>query len=410
MLEIETIATGNAIIKVVGVGGGGNNAVNRMIEYGLKDIEFTSVNTDKQVLISSDATHKIQIGEKITKGLGAGAKPEIGQKAAEESREEITRVLSGADMVFVTAGMGGGTGTGAAPVVAEIAKSLGILTIGIVTKPFTMEGRRRMVQAESGIEELKNNVDTLIIIPNDRLLMMADKKTSIKDSFKTADDVLRQGIQGISDLIKREGIINLDFADVRTVMKDRGLAHMGIGYAKGEDKAEEAVRMAINSPLLETSIEGAKGVLLNITGGPELTLFDAAEAAEIVQQSIDMDAVFIYGVAMDETLADEIIVTVIATGFEDEKKHEPQIVMPQEQPANAESVLERRGKEEQEMRDKSDYKMKIEQFIESRNSQKTPFVSRNTYTPSVGAKDEFKDDDDNDSENGIRIPTWLSGR
>lgn len=316
MLDFDTGATNVAVIKVVGVGGGGNNAVNRMIEVGLKDIEFIAINTDKQVLLSSKATHKIQIGEKLTKGLGAGANPDIGQKAAEESRDEIAKVLNGADMVFVTAGMGGGTGTGAAPVVAQIAKDMGILTIGIVTKPFSVEGRRRLIQAEGGLDSLGSSVDTLVIIPNDRLLSVSDKKTTVMDAFKMADDVLRQGIQGISDIIKQEAYINLDFADVKAVMKDRGLAHMGIGKSKGENKAEEAVKMAINSPLLETTIDGAEGLLLNITGGPDLSLFEASQAAEIVQQSVDKDATFIYGVAIDDSLSDEIIVTVIATGFD----------------------------------------------------------------------------------------------
>ncbi len=316
MLELETVSTNVVVMKVVGVGGGGNNAVNRMIDCGLKDIEFIAINTDKQVLMNSKAIVKIQIGEKLTKGLGAGANPEIGQKAAEESREDIMSALKGANMVFVTAGMGGGTGTGAAPVVASIAKEMGILTVGVVTKPFTTEGRRRAVQAEAGIEELRKAVDTLVVIPNDRLLMISDKHTSVLEAFRNADDVLRQSIQGISDVIRQEGAINLDFADVKAVMKDRGLAHMGIGHAKGENKSEEAVKMAINSPLLETSIDGAKGVLLHVTGGPELSMLEANEVAEIVQQLVDIDATFIYGMGIDENLKDEIIVTVIATGFD----------------------------------------------------------------------------------------------
>lgn len=316
MLEFDTDMENFAQIKVVGVGGGGNNAVNRMIAAGLKGVEFISVNTDKQALMLSKATQKIQIGEKLTRGLGAGANPEIGHKAAEESRDEIAQAIKGADMVFVTAGMGGGTGTGAAPIVAGIAKEMGILTVGVVTKPFTFEGRKRMVHAESGIGELKDCVDTLVIIPNDRLLQVAEKKTSIVEAFKIADDVLRQGVQGISDLIAVPGLVNLDFADVKTIMKDTGFAHMGIGRASGENRAEEAARMAIHSPLLETSIEGARGVLLNITGGSDLGLFEVNAAAELVQKSADPDANIIFGAVINEDLNDEILITVIATGFD----------------------------------------------------------------------------------------------
>lgn len=315
-----------AQIKVVGVGGGGNNAVNRMIESGLKGVEFVAINTDKQALSLSKANQKIHIGEKLTKGLGAGANPEIGQKAAEETKEEIAQVLKGADMVFVTAGMGGGTGTGAAPVVAEIAKELGILTVGVVTKPFTFEGRRRMLHAEKGIEELKNKVDTLVTIPNDRLLQIAEKKTSLAAAFAMADDILRQGVQGISDLIAVPGLVNLDFADVKTIMIDTGLAHMGIGKAKGENRAEDAARQAIQSPLLETSIDGARGVLLNITGGPDLGLFEVNAAADLVQKAVDPDANIIFGAVIDESLKEEIVITVIATGFDKRPstlKHKP---------------------------------------------------------------------------------------
>lgn len=305
-----------AQIKVIGCGGGGNNAVNRMIEAGLQGVDFIALNTDKQALVMSQAEHKIQIGEKITKGLGAGANPEIGQKSAEESREEIYKALEGADMVFITAGMGGGTGTGAAPVVATIAKELGILTVGVVTKPFTFEGRKRMEQADKGIEELKTKVDTLVTIPNDRLLQIAEKKTSLSEAFKIADDVLLQGVQGISDLIAVPGLINLDFADVKTIMENKGLAHMGIGWASGENRAVEAAQKAIQSPLLETSIQGAKGVLLNITGGSQLGLFDVNEAAELVAQAADPDVNLIFGAVIDESLQDEIKITVIATGFD----------------------------------------------------------------------------------------------
>ena len=316
LLEFDIDLEHFAQIKVIGVGGGGNNAVNRMIESGLKGVEFITVNTDKQALFLSQANMKIQIGEKLTKGLGAGANPEIGQKAAEESKDEIAQSLKGADMVFVTAGMGGGTGTGAAPVVAAIAKEMGILTVGVVTKPFTFEGKRRGQHAEKGIEHLKDNVDTLVTIPNDRLLQVIEKKTSIMEAFRMADDILRQGVQGISDLIAVPGLVNLDFADVKTIMLNTGIAHMGIGRAAGENRAEEAAKQAIQSPLLETSIEGARGVLLNITGGADLGLFEVNAAAELVQKSADPDANIIFGAVIDEKLGDEIFITVIATGFE----------------------------------------------------------------------------------------------
>ena len=316
MLEFDVDMGNFAQIKVIGVGGGGNNAVNRMISAGLHGVEFIAINTDSQVLSRSEANTKIQIGEKITKGLGAGANPEIGEKAANESSDEIEQALKGADMVFITAGMGGGTGTGAAPVVAQIAKDMGILTVGIVTKPFMFEGRKRMQNAERGIENLKNYVDTLVTIPNDRLLQAVDKKTSIVDAFKKADDVLRHGVQGISDLITVPGLVNVDFADVRTIMLNAGLAHMGIGRASGENRAEEAVKQAINSPLLETAIDGAKGVLMNIVGDKELGMFEVSTAASMVQEAIDPDANFIFGAAIDDTLEDEIIITVIATGFD----------------------------------------------------------------------------------------------
>ena len=319
MLDFDTEFEGFAKIKVVGVGGGGNNAVNRMIDMGMTSVEFISINTDKQALLLSQATDKMQIGEKITKGLGAGANPEIGLKAAEESKDEIAQKLKGADMVFVTAGMGGGTGTGAAPVVAQIAKEMGILTVGIVTKPFAFEGRRRMKFAEQGIEELRKNVDTLVTIPNDRLLQVVQPNTTLLDAFKLADDVLRQGVQGISDLIAVPGLVNVDFADVKTIMKNTGFAHMGTGRASGEGRAENAAKAAIQSPLLETSIEGAKGVLVNFTGGTEFTLFEANAAAAMVQDCVDEDSNFIFGAVIDETLKDEIIVTVIATGFENAK-------------------------------------------------------------------------------------------
>ena len=311
---------GMATIKVVGVGGAGNNGVNRMVENGLKSVEFISVNTDRQQLNVSKANKKIQIGEKLTRGLGAGANPEVGKCSAEESKTEIAEALKGADMVFVTAGMGGGTGTGAAPIVAEVSKEMGILTVGVVTKPFPFEGKRRMMQAESGIEELRQNVDTLIIIPNEKLLQVVEKQTSIMDAFKMSDDVLRQGVQGISDLITIPGLVNLDFADVKTIMLDAGVAHIGIGRASGEHRAQEAARQAIHSPLLETSIEGAGGVLLNVTGGKDLCLLEISEAADLVQKSVDPDANIIFGAVIDEKLENEIVITVIATGFE---KNEP---------------------------------------------------------------------------------------
>ncbi|EHQ91538.1 cell division protein FtsZ [Desulfosporosinus youngiae] len=316
MLEFDTDINQFAMIKVIGVGGGGNNAVNRMITAGLQGVDFVTVNTDSQTLQFSRASEKIQIGIKLTKGLGAGANPDIGAKAAEESREELAKALKGSDMVFVTAGMGGGTGTGAAPIVAEVAKEMGALTVGVVTRPFTFEGRKRAMQAEKGIAELKSKVDTLITIPNDRLLQVVDKHTTIHEAFRVADDVLRQGVQGISDLIAVPGLINLDFADVKTIMSNTGSALMGIGQADGENRAADAARKAISSPLLETSIEGAKGVLLNITGGTNLTLFEVNEAAGIIAEAADPEANIIFGAVIDEDLKDEIRVTVIATGFD----------------------------------------------------------------------------------------------
>ncbi len=316
MLDFDVEMEQFAQIKVIGVGGGGNNAVNRMIEGGLRGVEFLAVNTDKQALFLSKANMKIQIGDKLTKGLGAGSDPEIGQKAAEENRDEIAQALKGSDMVFVTAGMGGGTGTGAAPVVAAVAKELGILTVGVVTKPFTFEGRKRMAQAEKGIAQLKEHVDTLIIIPNDRLLQVIQKNTSMVEAFKMADDILKQGVQGISDLIAVPGLVNLDFADVKTIMLNTGIAHMGTGRASGENRAEEAAKQAVHSPLLETSIEGARGVLLNITGGSDLGLLEVNAAAELVQKSADPEANIIFGAVIDESLNDELLITVIATGFD----------------------------------------------------------------------------------------------
>ena len=305
-----------AVIKVVGVGGGGTNAVNRMVDAGLRGVEFVAVNTDAQALQMCDADVKIHIGSKITRGLGAGANPTIGHQAAIESKDELRDAIKGADMVFVTAGKGGGTGTGAAPVIAELAKELGALTVGVVTRPFAFEGKRRANQAEGGIQLLREKVDTLIIIPNDRLLQVVERRTSIIDAFKVADDVLRQGVQGITDLITVPGLINLDFADVRTIMKDAGSALMGIGVSGGENRAVEAAKAAISSPLLEASVEGARGILLNITGGADLGLFEINEAAEIISSAADSDCNIIFGAVIDQTLGDEVRVTVIATGFD----------------------------------------------------------------------------------------------
>ncbi|HAC1115392.1 TPA_asm: cell division protein FtsZ [Listeria monocytogenes] len=324
MLEFDTSSESLATIKVIGVGGGGNNAVNRMIEHGVQGVEFISVNTDAQALNLAKAETKLQIGTKLTRGLGAGAVPEIGKKAAEESREQIEEALKGSDMVFVTAGMGGGTGTGAAPVIAQIAKEMGALTVGVVTRPFGFEGPKRTKQALTGTEAMKEAVDTLIVIPNDRLLQIVDKNTPMLEAFREADNVLRQGVQGISDLIAVPGLINLDFADVKTIMTNRGSALMGIGIATGENRAAEAAKKAISSPLLETSVDGAKGVLMNITGGSNLSLYEVQEAAEIVSSASDEDVNMIFGSVINDELKDELIVTVIATGFDEAKQAQQQ--------------------------------------------------------------------------------------
>ncbi len=310
----STVKSGDTL-KVIGVGGGGCNVVNRMVRVGMQGVEFIAVNTDRQCLASSEATQKLPIGEKLTGGKGAGANPDVGRESAKESKDQISALLDNTDMVFVTAGMGGGTGTGAAPVVAEIAKSRGILTVGVVTKPFSFEGRRRMDQAMRGIEELQSKVDSLVIIPNDRLQYATDEKITFANAFAIADDVLRQAVQSISDLITTTGLINLDFADVTAVMKDAGLAHMGVGRAAGKNRAEEATRLAINSPLLETSIQGAKGIIVNITGPMDIGLDEVEVAAEMVKEVADPDALFMMGAAFDDALQDEIRVTVIATGF-----------------------------------------------------------------------------------------------
>ncbi|MCI8554766.1 MAG: cell division protein FtsZ [Clostridiales bacterium] len=313
--QFDNDTVDNVQIKVVGVGGGGGNAVNRMVRSNVQGVEFISINTDHQALYLSQATQKIQIGDKLTHGMGAGSNPEKGQRAAEESREEITAALKGTDMVFITAGMGGGTGTGAAPVVAEIARDLGVLTVGIVTKPFLFEGRRRMEQAESGISMLRENVDSLVVIPNERLKMVSEQKITLANAFEVADDVLRQGVQSISQLIQVPGLVNLDFADVTAVMKDAGYAHMGVGRAGGKDKAEAAAQAAIASPLLETSIDGAHGVIINITSSADIDLEDVELASSIISRAAHPDATIIWGAAFDDTMEDEICVTVIATGF-----------------------------------------------------------------------------------------------
>lgn len=327
MLEFDANLDTLATIKVIGVGGGGNNAVNRMIEHGVQGVEFIAVNTDAQALNLSKADVKMQIGAKLTRGLGAGANPEVGKKAAEESKEQLEAALSGADMVFVTAGMGGGTGTGAAPVIAQIARDLGALTVGVVTRPFTFEGKKRSSQASGGIGSMKEAVDTLIVIPNDRLLEIVDKSTPMLEAFREADNVLRQGVQGISDLIAVPGLINLDFADVKTIMSNKGSALMGIGVAAGENRAAEAAKKAISSPLLETSIDGAQGVLMNITGGSNLSLYEVQEAADIVATASDQEVNMIFGSVINDNLKDEIIVTVIATGFNEEVA-QPKVVRP----------------------------------------------------------------------------------
>jgi cell division protein FtsZ len=304
-----------AVIKVVGVGGGGTNAVNRMVDAGVSNVDFIAVNTDAQALLMADADVKIQIGADVTRGLGAGADPAVGFAAAQESRDELKDALKGADMVFVTAGEGGGTGTGGAPIVAELGQEIGALTVGVVTRPFAFEGRKRSEQAEHGIDELRERVDTLIVIENDRLLQVVEKRTSIVEAFQMADDILRQGVQGITDLITVPGLVNLDFADVRTIMRDAGSALMGIGAAAGENRAAEAARTAVSSPLLEASVEGATGILLNVTGGPEIGLFEVNEAAEVVTSAADQNANVIFGAVIDDAAGDEVRVTVIATGF-----------------------------------------------------------------------------------------------
>lgn len=317
-------------IKVIGVGGGGGNAVNRMIRSDVKGVEFISINTDKHVLLNSQATHKIQIGEKVTRGQGAGSRPEIGQRAAEESRDVIADALKGTDMVFITAGMGGGTGTGAAPVIASIAKEMGILTVGIVTKPFGFEGKLRMQQAEAGIKDLAGNVDSLIVIPNERLKLISQEKITLANAFDAADNVLRQGVKSISELIKIPEYVNLDFADVSTIMRDAGHAHMGVGTANGKDKAEQAANSAITSPLLETTIDGAHGVIISITSSPDIELDEVDRASTIISNSVNQDANIIWGVAFDDTLSDEMTITVIATGLGPESERKARLAKREE--------------------------------------------------------------------------------
>jgi cell division protein FtsZ len=334
-----------AVIKVVGVGGGGTNAVNRMVDAGLSGVEFIAVNTDAQALMVCDADVKVHIGSAATRGLGAGADPAVGLAAAQESRDELKEALKGADMIFVTAGEGGGTGTGAAPVVAELGREIGALTVGVVTKPFGFEGRKRSQQAEQGIDTLRDKLETLIVIENDRLLQVVEKQTSVVDAFRMADDVLRQGVQGITDLITVPGLVNLDFADVRTIMREAGSALMGIGSASGDNRAAEAARAAVSSPLLESSIEGATGILLNITGGPDIGLFEVNEAAEVVTSAADVNANVIFGAVIDDAMGEEIRVTVIATGFGAGRRRrrgsaEPQVAVPSTASEQSENGLD----------------------------------------------------------------------
>ncbi len=383
MFEFDTETTSPAKIKVVGVGGGGNNAVNRMIDAEVQCVEFIAVNTDRQDLTLSKATQKIQIGAKLTKGLGAGAVPEIGAKASEESRDEIALALKDADMVFVTAGMGGGTGTGAAPIVAEIAKEMGILTVGIVTKPFWFEGAMRAKNSNIGIENLKSAVDTLVVIPNDKLLAIAENKTPLTESFKMADDVLRQGVQGISDLISRPGLISLDFADIKTIMKNTGYAHMGIGKATGDNRAYDAATKAINSPMLETTITGAKGVILNVTGGSDLGILEIQTASEIITEAADKDANIIIGAIIDETLGDEIQVTVIATGFEG--RTTPRVERP--------SIFG--GKEEQGI-----FEVMRKEMVEKK-AEEAPVIVEKPAAPKGDFFNKVSEDD------GIDVPVFL---
>ncbi len=383
-LEFEMDTDSFAAIKVIGVGGAGTNAVNRMVEAGLRGVDFIAVNTDKQALHLSKATDKIQIGEKLTKGLGAGAIPEIGQRAAEESREEIAKMIEGADLVFVTCGMGGGTGTGAAPVIASVAREMGALTIGVVSKPFLFEGRKRMKNAEEGIEQLKMRVDTLVVVPNDRLLQVVTKGTTMTEAFRIADDTLRQGIQGISDLIAVPSLINLDFADVRTVMESRGLAHMGIGIGTGENRMVEAAKQAISSPMLETSIDGARAVLINITGGPDTSIIDINEAAQLITEAADEDANIIFGAGIDEELEDEVRITVIATGFEKTPFPEKQVISERtsEVDRTVDSILEKTDSQEIKTREEESYAgPEVPSFLNDRRPERSVLPTRDDRAP-----------------------------
>lgn len=372
MLEFEMDTEQLAQIKVIGVGGGGSNAVNRMIEHGVQGVEFIAVNTDAQALHLSKAETKLQIGSKLTRGLGAGANPEVGKKAAEESKEQIEEALQGGDMIFVTAGMGGGTGTGAAPVIAEVAKEVGALTVGVVTKPFTFEGRKRSSQANNGISLFKEKVDTLIVIPNDRLLEIVDKNTPMLEAFREADNVLRQGVQGISDLIAVPGLINLDFADVKTIMTEQGSALMGIGIAQGENRASEAAKKAISSPLLETTIDGAKGVLMNITGGSNLSLYEVNEAADIVATASDQEVNMIFGSVINEDLQEEIVVTVIATGFQKRESKQSSPKFQSSRNMETSSVDERENSQPQDVpqTDGEEDELDIPTFLRNRNRRR----------------------------------------
>lgn len=392
MLQFDIDMEQFAQIKVVGVGGAGNNAVNRMISSGLKGVEFIAVNTDKQALLMSKATTKIQIGEKLTKGLGAGSVPEIGERSAEESKDEIAANLKGADMVFVTAGMGGGTGTGAVPIITQVAREMGILAVCVVTKPFTFEGKKRSENAKRGIEKLKDTIDTLVIVPNDRLLQLADKTSSMMDAFIMADDVLRLGVQSISDLIAVPGLINLDFADVKTVMTDAGLAHMGIGRASGEDRCQEAAKSAIHSPLLETSIDGAKKVLINITGGPDLGLLEVDTAANMIYEAADPNANIIWGAAIDENMGDEVMVTVIATGFDGS--------MPIRTSKYIERVFNKEKEESVEETVEEPVTVEYEDEVDAEEFTPEP-EPEEEYIPEPEPEEEDEDD------KGINIPNFL---
>ena len=391
-----------AQLKVVGVGGAGNNAVNRMIQYGLKGVEFISVNTDKQALYHSRAGQKVQIGEKVTKGLGAGADPEMGRKAAEESREAITEAIKDSDLVFITAGMGGGTGTGAAPIVASCAKELGILTIGVVTKPFSFEGKVRMNNAINGITNLKESVDTLIIIPNDRLLDTVNNVT-FTEAFCIADDVLRQGIQGISDLISQPGIVNLDFADIRTIMRERGMAHMGIGMASGENRSIEAARQAVESNLLETSITGARGLIINITGGPQMGLKEVNEAAEYIRDFADPGANIIFGAGIDDELGDSIRITVIATGFEGAEQ------VAEKKPENA--VRQTIGSMKAQKNEPKGPEMNWYERPRTRKPEySNPLPDGEEVTPHITRKDLNKAEYNPKEKNNLDLPSFLRNR